>query len=103
MGLVFKKLPILAGLPQASEKKFDLKPVLLKLAEKIKALPFLKNLSFEIFLQKMLSKIGILTMKTENKTFNWLSQLRKRAQKNHDKENDTYWEELKKAKDKKVN
>jgi hypothetical protein len=95
LGLVFKKLPILAGLPQAPEKKFDLKPILLKLGEKIKALPFLKNFSFEMLLQKVLSKIRILTLKTENKTFTWLSRLRKRAQDNHNKENDTYWEELK--------
>ena len=95
LGLVFKKLPILAGLPLVQEKKFDLKPILLKLAEKIKTLPFLKNFSFEIFLQKVLSKIRVLIMKTENKTFTWISQLRKRAQDNHNKENDTYWEELK--------
>ena len=35
-------------------------------------------------------------MKTENQTFAWLSQLRKRAQDNHNKENDTYWDEVKK-------
>jgi len=101
LGLVFKKLPILAGLPLVQEKKFNLKSILLKLVEKIKALPFLKDFSFEMFLQKVLSKIRVLTMKTENKTFTWLSQLRKRAQDNHSKENDTYWEELKKIKDKK--
>ncbi|OGZ23836.1 MAG: hypothetical protein A3A08_02745 [Candidatus Nealsonbacteria bacterium RIFCSPLOWO2_01_FULL_41_9] len=100
LGLVFRKLPVLAGLPLISEKGFDLKPVFLKLAEKIKALPFLKNFSFEMFLQKVLSKIRVLTMKTENQTFAWLSQLRKRAQDNHNKENDTYWEDLKKLKDK---
>jgi hypothetical protein len=95
LGLVFKKLPILAGLPPAVEKGFELKPILLKLAGRIKTLPFLKNFSFEMLLQKVLSKIRVLTMRTENKTFTWLLQLRKRAQKNHNKENDTYWEELK--------
>ena len=100
LGLVFRKLPVVAGLPLVSEKGFDFKPVLLKLAEKIKTLPFLKNFSFEMLLQKVLSKIRVLTMKTENQTFTWLSQLRKRAQENHNKENDTYWEEVKKSKDK---
>lgn len=40
-------------------------------------------------------------MKTENKTFTWLSQLRERAQKKYEKKDDNYWEELKKIKDKK--
>ena len=97
LGLVFKKLPVLAGLPIVQKKKFVWQPVFLKLKEKIKSLPFLKNFSFEMFLQKVLSRIRVLTMKTENKTFTWLSQLRKRAQKNYDKENDTYWEEVKKS------
>ncbi len=101
LGLVFRKLPVLAGLPQASEKGFDLKPILLKAGEKIKALPFLKNFSFEMLLQKVLSRVRVLTMKTENKTFTWLSQLRKRAQDNYNKKDDNYWEELKKIKNKK--
>ena len=58
------------------------------------------RLNIEMLLQKVLSKIRVLTMKTENQTFAWLSQLRKRAQDNHNKENDTYWEDLKKLKDK---
>ena len=95
LGLVFKKLPILAGLPLVQEKKFDLKPILLKLAEKIKTLPFLKNFSFEIFLQKVLSKIRVLIMKVDNKTFHWLQTLRENAQKNKFGENDNYWKEIK--------
>lgn len=101
LSLVFKKLPVLAGLSPVAERGFNLRPVLSKIWEKVKTLPFLKNFSFEMFLQKVLSKIRVLTMKTEHKTFTWLSQLRKRAQKNHEKKDDNYWEELKKIKDKK--
>jgi len=95
--LVFRKIPVLANLSEVPLQKKE--STGFKLKEKIK-LNLLKNFSYEIFLQKLLSKIRILTLKTENKTFNWLQKLREKAQKKKLDENDKYWEEVKKNKDK---
>lgn len=97
MGVIlFRKIPVLAELPDVLPQKEEGK-LFLKLKEKIKILNPFKKFSFEIFLQKLLSKIRILTLKTENKTFNWLQKLREKSQKKKFKENDNYWEELKKS------
>ena len=95
MGVIlFRKIPVLVELPVLPQKKAC--PIILKFKEKIKTLNPFKNFSFEIFLQKILSKIRILTLKTDNKTSNWLQKLRERARKKK-LENDNYWEELKKS------
>ena len=73
------------------------KHTLSKLKEKIKILNPFKSFSYEIFLQKLLSKIRILSLKTDNKTFNWLQKLREKSQKKKNLENDNYWEEIKKS------
>jgi len=58
---------------------------------------------FEILLQKICSKIRILSLKTENKMADWLKKLRERSQRKKIKSEDNFWEELKKStnKDKK--
>jgi len=93
--ILFRKIPILVGLPKTIEK-----PLLAdwwqKLKENIKNLPPLKSLSSEIFIQKVLSKTRILTLRIENKIANYLQKLREKAQK---KNEDNYWQELKKPKD----
>lgn len=61
--------------------------------------PF-KNFSFEIFLQKIIFSIRILSLKIDNLTFNWLKKLRQKYQERKKKEKDNYWEEIKKAKEK---
>jgi hypothetical protein len=55
----------------------------------------LKLPSFEIFLQKILSKIKILSLKIETKSEQLLRKLREKTQKK--KENEKYWQELKKS------
>lgn len=94
MLLIFlKKLPILVSLsPNTQDSQENL---LLKLKNKTLEIRFLKFFSSEIFLQKILSKIRVLTLKTENKTSYWLQQLRKSARKKKEIENDNYWKELK--------
>jgi len=65
----------------------------------VKKLPGVKNFSYELYLQKLLSRIRIITLKTESKTGNWLERLRqKNCQKNQVNHNG-YWDALKKAKD----
>jgi len=92
--MVFRKIPILLTLPEAALEKEGLISRLKK--EILKLNPF-KNFSLEIFLQKTLSKIRILTLKAENKTGSWLQKLREKAQKKKIQENDNYWQEIKKS------
>ncbi|MFH1643354.1 MAG: hypothetical protein ABH967_01820 [Patescibacteria group bacterium] len=68
--------------------------------KKISENDFLKNFSYEFFLQKILSKIRILTLKTDSKTSHLLQILRQKSKIKKDLENDNYWEEIKKSKEK---
>jgi|SRR3989344_6788683 len=95
--ILFRKMPDLAMLP---ETEGDYRKVLVsKIKEITKRIPVLKDFSYELYLQKILSKFRVLSMKTENKTGGWLERLRQK--KNHENGNshDKYWQELKKAKD----
>lgn len=65
----------------------------------LKKMPVIKGFSYELYLQKVLSRIRVLTMKTENKTGHWLERLRQKNNKKHHISNDSYWDALKKAKD----
>ena len=94
--ILFRKIPALVSLPETSQGTGQ--PLVKKIRETVKNIPGLKSVPYELYLQKILSKVRVLTMKTENKTGNWLEKLRKRAnQKNHF-DSDDYWEELRKAK-----
>jgi len=95
--ILFRKIPALAELPEVSAESFNWKKPILKLKEKAKTLNPFKSFSSEIFLQKILSKIRILTLRTENKTATYLQKLRERAQKKKIEENDNYWEKIKKS------
>ena len=101
--LIFRKIPVLVELPEVSprKKKGKAPGFFQRELEKIKKINPFKSFSYEIFLQKILSKIRILSLKTENRTFNWLQKLRERAQKKKTEKSDTYWEEIKKIKNKK--
>lgn len=91
--LFFKKKPLLETLPiQEKESYFS------QLKKRtIKFNPF-KKFSIEIFLQKILAKIRIISLKIDNLTFNWLKKLRERYQEKKKKVKDNYWDEIKKAK-----
>ena len=95
--IIFRKIPVLVELPEVSPRKKRQKVpgFFQKGIEKIKKIGPFKSFSFEIFLQKLLSKIRILTLKTDNKTSNWLQKLREKSKK--EKENDDYWQEIKKS------
>jgi len=88
--IVFKKIPLLLELPETEPARFNWKELLVKIKD---SLP-LGSFSFEIFLQKILSKVRILTLKTDHKTSNWLQKLRERGQKKKFDENDNYWREI---------
>jgi hypothetical protein len=92
--IIFRKIPVLVQLTEVLPEKRE--SMGLKLKEGIKNFNPLKNFSYEVFLQKILSKIRILSLRTENKTYNWLKRLRMRAKirKNLDAD---YWEEIRKS------
>ncbi len=95
MGVIlFRKVPVLTELPEVSGG-FGFKIKFLQIKEKIRNSKYFKLLSFEVLLQKVLSKIRILSLKAENKISIWLQKLREKSQKK--KENDKYWQELKKS------
>lgn len=93
---VYRKLPILAQIqePLKQQNKDESPSALGKIAEKIN--PF-KNFSHDIFLQKIISSVRVLSLKTDRKTFHWLQKLRQNSQRNKLKENDKYWDEIKKS------
>jgi len=92
--IIFRKIPVLAQLPEISPSPgFNAR--IRKILERIRITKHFKLPPFEIFLQKILSKIKILTLKIETKTESWLRKLREKTQKK--KENEKYWQELKKS------
>ena len=94
--IISRKIPVLMELQEVPARD-SWKDTLSKLKEKIKTLNPFKSFSYEIFLQKLLSKVRILSLKTDNKTFNRLQKLRERSLKKKNLENDNYWEEIKKS------
>jgi len=98
--VVFRKIPMISKLPEVPAE-FNLKKILLKIREKIKIFNPFRYFLDKIFLQKILSKIRILTLKIENKTAGWLQKLREHSLKEKIEKNDNYWEKLKKSTNKK--
>lgn len=96
--ILFKKIPALLEMQEAGLQKGKIISGIKENVKKgIRKIPGAKKIDYELYLQKVLSKIRVLTMKAEGKTGNWLERLRqKRNGHNHD---NTYWEELKKVKD----
>ena len=111
--IVWRKIPLLLELSEDSPEEGD--SFGLRLKKKTGELSPLKSLSYEIFLQKFISKIRILTLKTDNQTSSWLQKLREKSKKksfstrfvNFQRqqtrkkklEEDNYWEEVKKVKE----
>ena len=93
--IVWRKIPFLIELPEVLPEKGE--PFSSKLKKKIKEFNLFKNFSYGVFLQKLISRIRILTLKIDSQTFNWLQKLREKMRKKK-LENDNYWEELKKTK-----
>ncbi|MCK4474178.1 hypothetical protein KAU40_02865 [Candidatus Parcubacteria bacterium] len=81
--ILFQKIPVLAKLPKVVEQPQ-------KKRNKIK-------IQSKLFLQKLLSRIRILTLKTDHKTYNWLQKLREKSQKKKFQQDDNYWEKILKS------
>ena|SRR3989338_5082598 len=92
--ILLRKIPVLIKLPETELSEESLISRVKKIVSKA---PGAGKFDYDLLLQKMLSKVRILTMKTESKTGSWLERLRKK--RNGNNHNNEYWEELKKAKD----
>jgi len=92
--ILYRKIPVLV---QLSETPIfpNFKSKIQKIKEKIKNFKPFKVSSFEILLQKILSKTRILTLRIESKTGGWLQKMREKSQKK--KENDGYWQKIKES------
>ncbi len=94
--ILSRKIPVLTGLPEAPKSG---EPLAVRLRKQVQTLPGSDTINYELYLQKLLSRIRVLTMKTEQKTGIWLEKLRKRNNQKVNHKKDSYWEELKRAKD----
>ena len=90
--ILYWKIPLLLEMPEVALSPFNWQ----QFFSKIKRLAPFRNFSPETFLQKILSKIRILTLRTDSKTSGWLQKLREKEQKKKFGENDNYWKEIKK-------
>ena len=93
--ILIRKIPILSEL---SPQKIEGPGILGKLKNKVKSNRTLKTFSGEILLQKILSKVRILTLKTDKRTSTWLRELRQKSLKKKNNFSDDYWKKIKKEK-----
>ena len=100
--IFIRKIPVLITLsPEIKTSKPNIFVTLKDRA--LERRPF-KSFSFEIFLQKTLSKIRVLALKIDHKIANYLQKMREESRRKKEKEqgNDNYWDELKKKAKKKT-
>jgi hypothetical protein len=86
--IFFRKIPLLLSFEFPKESAIE------RLKNKLRELNPLKNFSLYIFLQKLITRIRILSLKIDNLTFNLLRILREKQKKKEKK--DDYWEKIKK-------
>jgi len=79
IALIGKKIPALAKLPENPSRSQE--GYLLKLKKKAQDANPLKGTKPEVFLQKMLSRVRILSLKTDNKAMDWIQTLGKRIER----------------------
>lgn len=91
--MVFLKKPFLAEL-SLKGKHSSLRGI----KKRISKNGTLKFFSGRLLLQKILSKFRVLTIKTENKTSNWLIKLRQKSAQNKNKFSEDYWKKIKRGK-----
>ena len=91
--IIFRKIPALVQFPETAASQVDWRGVF----SKIKNPKIFKNFSFEVLLQKILSRVRVLTLKTDNKTSSWLQRLREKSRKKKFSEDDNYWEKVRKS------
>jgi hypothetical protein len=93
--IAYQKIPLLVNFPVSSEKESN-QGWILGIKNRIKNISFIKNFSYEIFLQKILSRVKVLTLRADNKTSNWLQDLREKYKKKKVLKEDGYWDKIRK-------
>lgn len=97
--VVGRKVPLLLKFP-ARQEGDSLQEMFLNAKTKIQGSTHLKGISSpHMLLQTLLSKARIFSLRTENKTSQWLESLRKKSQEKKAAFSDDYWQQLKKSKE----
>ncbi len=91
--IIFRKIPVLAALPEIFPAKESL---ILKFKKRIKEINPFKGFFYELFLHKFLVKMRILNLKADNKIFSWLQKLRENYQKKKTLKFNNYWRKIRK-------
>ena len=99
--VVGRKIPLLLKFP-ARQEGDSLREIFQNVKKKLQGSAPLKGIaSPHMLLQTLLSKARIFSLRTENKTSQWLESLRKKSQEKKAAFSDDYWEQLKKGKERK--
>lgn len=97
--IVGRRVPVLLTFP-AKQQEDSMKEILQEVARKIQDSVLFRVVSSpSLLLQKLLSKARIFSLRTENKTSQWLEKLRKRSQEKKALFSEDYWKQLKKGKE----
>ncbi len=90
--ILMKKVPVLAELPEIEHPKKNWKDFL---DVRIKYLTdYLGKIKYEPVLQKILSRVCILTLRAERKANHWLMRLREKEKNKKIVEDDNYWDKF---------
>jgi len=99
--IIGRKIPFLLKFP-ARQEGDSVRELLYNTKKRVQGLAPLKVIfSPHVLLQTLLSKARIFSLRTENKTSQWLESLRKKAQEKKAAFADDYWQQLKKDKERK--
>lgn len=96
--VVGRKIPLLLKFP-AKREGDSMREIFQNAKGKVQDSVLFKAVSSpSLLLQKLLSKARIFSLRTENKTSQWLEKLRKRSQEKKALFSEDYWKQLKKSK-----
>ncbi|MCH8986703.1 hypothetical protein IIA94_00845 [Patescibacteria group bacterium] len=96
--ILWRKIPLLLTVKEMNGKSegFWILGSVSESTKKLCNLGRVKSVDPEKVLHKTLSKTRVLALKTENKTGEWLAQLRKRSKAHKEKFSEPYWDQFKK-------
>jgi len=93
--IILRKAPVLAELSLVRDRN---KGILNKAVNIIKKSEVVKGFTPDVLLHKTLSKVRVLTLKTECKTADWLKDLRQKSIEKKKSFSDDYWKKIKRNK-----
>lgn len=90
--ILMKKIPVLAQLPEVEHPKKNWKGFF---DARIKYLTdYLGTIRYEAVLQKILSRVCVLTLRAERKASRWLQALREKEKNKKIIKDDNYWDKF---------